>query len=269
MGMWRGVARLWPRVGMGRRVGFAALAFACAFACAPAGAGFLQPEGSTQLISTTSVSSFSQDFQIGPRLRRSMVFSKNNLDTHYASGLTRDITLIGQFNSDQATVQLVNQTLALSSWSAIAGLRVRLHEQGDTIVSAQVLAGPGRALERSGLVADARLLVGHNLRLWSVPAFADVQLGYRLGRPGERQELRLDASLGFDPHPRWQVMSQVFIAYGMPNGFLPASLRVKTNLSLLWRFSEQWAVQLGGFSTVYGRQAPAETGFSLGIWRQF
>jgi hypothetical protein len=252
---------------MGRLAGLAALS--CALGAAPASAGFLQPEGTTQVISTTSVSSFSQDFQIGTRLRRSVVFSKTSLDTHYASGLTRDVTLIGQLTSDQVMAQLVNQTLALSSWSAIAGLRVRLHEQGNTIVSAQVLAGPGRALERSGLVADARLLVGHGFRLGTMPAFADVQLGYRLGAPGDRQELRLDASLGFDPHPSWQVLSQVFVAYGFQNGVLPASLRVKTRLSLIWRFSEQWAVQLGGFSTVYGRHAPTETGASLGIWRQF
>ncbi len=54
---------------------------------APARAGFLQPEGTTQVITSGSGSRFSRQFDAKGRLRRAATFSKANLETWVQNGL--------------------------------------------------------------------------------------------------------------------------------------------------------------------------------------
>lgn len=54
----------------------------------PVGAGFLQPPGSTLLISSAKASRFSQNFNARGRLERARQFSKLSVETYVEQGFT-------------------------------------------------------------------------------------------------------------------------------------------------------------------------------------
>ncbi|MGL4439877.1 MAG: hypothetical protein ACRCUE_11430 [Bosea sp. (in: a-proteobacteria)] len=232
-------------------------------------AAFLQPEGQTQVISANGVSGFSRDFDANGQIRRNNTFSKTSLDVFAMHGLTETITLVAATSTDRITTKYANDPGSDINWNAMAGVRMPLWQQNGSIVSAQALVGAGRETGRSGLMAEARLMAGHNLSVADVPGFADVQLALRQNAPGARPEMRFDATFGLKPHDRVMLLSQLLTAYGLAHAGQKRSLRVKAQLGVVWHAGETWSVQLSGFQTVYGLNAAQEAGATLGLWRRF
>lgn len=267
MGRWRGfkLNRL-IRTRWSRESGIVA---ALAGAPAASEAAFLQPEGTTQLISASSVSSFSRSFDAKGRLKRSATFSKSSLDVHVAHGLTEHISLIATASSDRLTSKFANDPGSAFGWSAMAGLRIPLWQADGGIISAQALAGIGRDVSRGSFVGEARVLAGRNLSIGGVLGFADAQLAWRQNAPGTQPELRFDATLGLKPLERVMVLAQLFSAYGLPDAGQKRSFRVKGQFGLVWHVGETWSVQANGFHTLYGLNTAQETGATLSLWRRF
>lgn len=232
-------------------------------------AAFLQPEGTTQLISANSISGFSRNFDAQGRIRRSNTFSKTSLDVYAAHGLTENLTFVAATSTDRLVTKFANDPGSNINWNAMAGLRMPLWRSDDSIVSVQALAGAGRETGRSGLMAEARLMAGHNLVVGGIPGFADAQLAWRQNAPGARQEIRFDATLGLKPHESVMVLVQVFTAYGMPHAGQERSVRLKAQFGLVWHIGETWSVQASAFHTFYGLNTALETGATLGVWRRF
>ncbi len=232
-------------------------------------AGFLQAEGAYQLISTTSASRFSQGFDAKGSLKRSAAFSKTSLDVHLAYGFSPAVTLVGDLSSERLLPQVVGDPGAASPWSAMAGPRIALWKEGATALSVQLLAGAGQAAAASGFVGDARLMAAHSFEIGGLPAFVDVQLGYRRGAPGARSELRLDGTFGVRPHEKWLLLAQLFTARAIAARGQPHAMRVKGQVSAVWHVGETWSVQAAAFTTLAGFNAAQESGLSLGLWRRF
>ncbi len=242
---------------------------ACILASQPAQAGFLQAEGTYQLISTTSNSRFSRSFDSRGSLKRSAVFSKTSLDVHLAYGFSETLTIIGDISSERLLPQVIGDPGAASPWSAMAGPRLQIWRDGSTMVSAQVMVGAGQATASSGFVGDLRVVAAHSFAIGGRPAFVDAQLGYRQGAPGARSELRLDGTFGIKPHESWLLLAQVFTARAMAGQGQPHSLRIKAQVSAVWHVGETWSVQTAAFTTLAGINAAQESGLSLGLWRRF
>jgi hypothetical protein len=232
-------------------------------------AAFLQAEGATQLISANSVSGFSREFDANGRIRRSGTFSKTSLDVFATHGLTETVTFVATTSTDRLVTKYASDVGSTISWNAMAGLRVPLWQESGSIVSVQALIGAGREVRGAGMMAEARLMAGHNLAIAEVPGFADIQLAWRQGAPGARPELRFDATLGLKPHERVMFLAQLFTAYGLAHAGQDRSLRVKGQLGLVWHVGETWSVQASVFHTLYGLNSAQETGATLGLWRRF
>jgi hypothetical protein len=237
----------------------------------PAKAGFLQDKGTTQVIQSTGISSFSRAFDGKGRLKRASAFSKTALDIFISHGLSETISLIGEVSSSRMIPRLVTATDVDSGtmWSAMGGIRARLWHNGASIVSVQALAGAGREVGRAGMMGDVRLLLGHGFDLAGYRGFADLQAGYRQTAPGSRPELRLDASFGLRLHTDVQIIGQILTAHGFSHAGQPQSLRIKTALSLVWEVSKAWSVQIGAFTTPFGFNTGQESGATLAVWRRF
>jgi hypothetical protein len=254
----------------------------------PARAGFAQPEGAGQIIATSSVSQFSKTFDAQGRLRRASTFSKLYLETHAEYGLTERVTLVGRFGQEALQPGVLDGTNGLVSQRFVeAGARVALtrfdaFHIGELRLSAQVLGGwrscgcagaatrAGDAAQTSqGVTLDARMIAALPFALAGMESFAELQAGYRHGGGVERSELRLDATLGVRPDPRWLLLAQLFVASSRAEREAPEAWRVKAELGVVWAVTPRWSVQAGAFTTIAGRNAAHETGAKLAVWRSF
>lgn len=239
------------------------------FVPAGAKAGFFQPPDSLLVISSTSLSTFSHAFDRAGRLKRAQRFGKIALETHVEQGFTPDQMFLWRLSREELRPHYLNDPGYQRTISGTFGTRLALWRGAGWTFSGQAVAGFGVDLRRSGIVAEARLLAARPIEMFARPGFLDVQIGYRLGGPGERPEWRFDANLGLDLSEQFLLIGQVFLARGEAWRGLDPSWRLKVSKGLVWRIDQTWSVQISGFTTPYGHNTPLESGATLAVWRRF
>ncbi len=245
---------------------------------APARAGFLQPEGTTQVITSGSGSRFSRQFDAKGRLRRAATFSKANLETWVQNGLNERLMLVARFGQEGLWPRILNDGAPVSQHSFVeGGARVETGRIGDLRLSAQLMGGWRRcACGPDGFTVDARLIAALPFKALDRSGFAEVQAGYRHGGGVERSEFRLDATLGGRPWPDLLLLTQVQLAAAprvgewrmgeWRQGDQPYAWRVKAEAGAVLDVTRRVSVQLGVFTTLAGRNAARETGVRVAIW---
>lgn len=239
---------------------------------APAGfaeAGFVISPDSLQIISSSSVGGFSRSFDASGRLKRAATFSKLSLETLAEQGYTPDLMFLARIGREEDRPKYLDDPGFARRWTVMAGARQVIVRHEGWALSAQGMAGFGMGLDRSAFVGDARLLLARNLALGPFPGFVEIQAGYRHGGGIERSEFRLDKTLGVEAAPDVLALIQLFSAHAPRRDGLQASWRVKAALGLVWRMNDRWSVQIGGFTTLHGRNAAFEQGGMLAVWRRF
>lgn len=159
------------------------------------------------------------------------------------------------------------------------GARVRLWSSSFSVFSVQGLARlPGMYDERARAEVgntdpqlDVRLLFGHGFRLAGREAFADVQAGYRHRFDAPPSEWRNDLTLGVRFVPGWLALAQNFLTVAQGSGGPPFGWgwSAKAQFSLVREFDAGWALQLGVLATWAGKDALAERGLVVGLWKRF
>lgn len=115
---------------------------------------------------------------------------------------------------------------------------------------------------------ETRLLVGRAFgggteRQWLADGgFAEVQVARRF-RDGLPDETRIDATVGLDIAPDWQVLTQ---AFGGVSDTGPRWLNLETSVV---RRLGAWSAQAGWRQTVWGRETAIAQGPVVAIWRRF
>ena len=163
-------------------------------------------------------------------------------------------------------------------------IRKRLYSDGQNVISIQPLIKlPGfysdkdlPVLGQNQIDYELRLLYGLSFgtqgkHYWS----SEVAYRVRTELPGN--EWRLASTLGYQLTDRWQVLGEVngiFAADGAGDGTLLLSNSydydlVKVQLSGLYWFKPNWALQLGAFQTVYERNTGEGTGALFSVWYRF
>jgi hypothetical protein len=245
---------------------------ASAFAAeTPARAGFLQPEGVTQVISSGAASRFSRQFDAKGRLRRAETFSKASLETYIERGFNGRFMGIMRGGTEQLTLDVIDDANGIQQARFIeAGGRLFVGDYGGVRVSGQLLAGwRGCACGSQVLTADARAIFAMPFQLGGIDAYAEAQAGYRHGGRVERSEFRFDVTLGARLRPDILLLAQVFAATAQREGDIRAASRVKAELGLVWDFNRYWSLQVGAFTTLVGRNTGHETGGRIALWRRF
>jgi hypothetical protein len=254
-----------------RRCAFASLALAAPSA-AYAGAWTL-PQGQGQIIQTLSGwLGWGSPAPDGGRE------DKVETQTYVQYGLTDRLTIIGELSAERYALSAPKDVYAGLDTTG-AGLRARIWSNDAWTFALEATAFYGGATDASrpaqaggaGPAADARALLGHNLTLYGFPAFIDAEAGYRVRTEGPPSEWRADLTLGVDWTPRAQILLQTFntISQGPGTGGFPAWEAHKGELSLVYALDDKWAVQVGGFGTIWRRNATSEYGAIVAIWRKF
>ena len=245
----------------------------------PAGAlggAWTLPQGTGQLIETLyGWTGFGPPWGGNPPVNQ----SRFDAQTYVQYGLTDSLTVFGQTALEHyALGPPTPNTYNGLDYSDI-GLRAKLWSTGEWVFSGEATVFvPGAhdpkapAQEgNTGVAGEARLNVGRNFTLGSIPGFVDAELAYRLRTAGPPNEWHGDLTVGFKFTPKLMLMLQDFTTVSMKttDPTFPAWRSSTVEASLVYALDDKWSVQVGLFSTVWTVKTNSEHGVALALWRNF
>ncbi len=248
------------------------------FAAGPVFAGaWTMPEGHGQVFVTTTASRADDAFDANGVAHSAPRYQKLESEALIEYGMTDRLTAM--LGPSFQHIDIAPPTDASRNGFGYTefGGRFRMFQDKDWVVSAQgLLRVPGTrnssnpaAVGYTGTEFDARLLFGTNLKIAGMPAFADLEVAQRF-RDGMPNEFRIDATLGISVAPRWTVVAQSFTVIaesGSP--VFPTYDYSKLQLNAVYSLTDDWSLQLGGFSTVFGHNALQENGLVAAVGYRF
>jgi protein XagA len=159
------------------------------------------------------------------------------------------------------------------------GAQARLWRDDSSVVAAQVSmqAPTNGGVTNSWLQGarqpeyDFRLLLGKSLAIGGLWAFIDLEAGYRLCVGPAPNEARFDLSFGLYATPQLMLLVQSFniVSAASSNADYPQWAQYKAQVSLVYSLNPDWRAQLGGYTTMAGKNAYRENGVLVAVWRQF
>src|SRR5271166_4287464 len=159
------------------------------------------------------------------------------------------------------------------------GLRAKLWSTGEWVFSGEATVfipgahNPKAPAEEgdTGVAGEARLNVGRNFTLGSIPGFVDAELAYRLRTAGPPDEWHGDLTVGFKFTPKVMLMLQDFTTVSMAttNRNFPAWRSSTVEASLVYALNDKWSIQVGVFSTVWTVKTNSEHGAVVAVWWNF
>lgn len=262
------------------RLACAALASALAGVLSePANAGaWLLSAGQGQIIAGPAFSGTTAVFDSRGRLVPVPDYKKFELGTYIEYGLTNRVTLVAAPSYDRIRASPPAQPFNGLGESEFAG-KFGLFRDGATVVSVQAgVRTPGPSIADAtgpfdphrSLGFDFRGLIGRSFELTTMPAFIDVQGGYRYYTRNQPGEWRLDLTFGVRPAPWLLLLVQAFSVYSTASGggFVRYSWH-KASTSLVVNINPSWSIQCGGFMTLAGVDAGRERGPFAAVWFRF
>jgi protein XagA len=158
------------------------------------------------------------------------------------------------------------------------GLKTNLYKTNDTVIALSAsLEGLGKGRRDSfgevgaqGTDFEVRAYIGRNLKVKSIPAFAEVQLAKRTRSHDQADQWRVDLSLGLKPNDRWMILSQFYAGQtDMKRGFQAKWVNSEVSLIRNLGQDKQWAIQLSARQTLFGQNVPEVKALGLSLWRRF
>lgn len=159
------------------------------------------------------------------------------------------------------------------------GGRARIWSDDSWVVSAQATFRIPGVLDKTNPAAigytdpevDIRGLVGYSFKAGTLPAFIDVEVAQRFRLGGPPDEFRTDITFGIRPVDRWLFLAQSFnvVSEGAGTWGFGSFAYHKFQLSAVYALTPTLSLQLGGYSTYWGRDALQENGLVVGAWYKF
>ena len=247
----------------------------------PAQAGaWTRPAGEGLIISSASHHQF--DLQA-----EGFGYSKLETAVYLEYGLTDRFTLLGRISQETrfhqsrverrkggSVILMSVHSVSTALGDSEMGVRTRLLERGGWTVSAQTSlvrfsVEPNPLLEPTAhWGADSRLLVGRSV---GKRAFAEAQLAHRAHWAGQRDETRLDLTVGLRPSEGWMVMAQSYSAWGDTgwSAYTHSYESHRVHLSVIAPLGEGLSLQLGAIKSAYSDRLAPESAYMLSLWREF
>jgi protein XagA len=159
------------------------------------------------------------------------------------------------------------------------GGRMRLLQGDSWVLSAQTTFRMPGTFDKSNVAAigytdpevDVRGLFGYSFTAGSWPGFVDVEVAQRFRIGGPPDEFRADITLGVRPAERWLLLMQSFnvISEGAGDWGYASYAYYKLELSAVYALTPALSLQVGAYTTYWGRNALQENGVVLGAWYKF
>lgn len=270
--------RLPMRAAVLRWCGCLALLLGCILPERAWSGAWLLPQGTGQVIVGAALSRTTRAFDARGRLIPVPYYKKFELGTYIEYGLTDRVTLVAAPAYDR-----VRAPPPAESYNGLGesegAVRLGLYRDGPTVVSVQggvrtpgpsVVDSAGPFNPRRGLAIELRGLIGRGVEVATMPAFIDVQGGYRYYIRNQPGEWHLDLTFGLRPVPRllWLVQSFSTFSNMRSGAFVPYSW-TKLASSIVLDLHPRWSLQCGGFLTLAGVNAGRELGPFASVWLRF
>lgn len=230
-------------------------------------------------IVTGTASQASKVFDGGGNLQSAPRYTKDELQALFEYGATDWFTVMLAPSLQHVDIASPFDASRNGFGYTDIGGRVRLGAGNDWVVSAQTTVRvPGTsdktnpaAIGYTNMEVDIRGLLGYSFAAGAWPAFIDLQVAQRFRLDGPPDEFRADFTFGFRPIDRWLFLVQSFnvVSEGAGTWGLPSYNYSKFQLSAVYALTPQLSLQLGGFTTYWGRNAIQENGVVLSAWYRF
>ncbi len=242
------------------------------------GAAWTLPTGDVQIITTYTYDEASDAFDEDGNRDLDADFYKHELSVLLEYGALDYVTL---YIKPHFQILDVNGVEEGGHAFTDVGLRVRLLHQNQDVFSLQgQITLPGDingtqdvTLASGEFEAEIRALFGTSFMLGTVPAFIDLQGGYRYREGNPPDEWHADATFGWQLGDTVEVMFQSFNTWAEGEGDDPIAYpyfrQHKVQGSLVFHASQELSLQLGGFYTWAGQNVIAEEGVIAGAWYRF
>ena len=243
------------------------------------GGAWTLPKGQGQLIATSTVTQADQSFDHDWVAHKTPRYRKFDMPFLFEYGATEDLTTIVSPSLQHVDIAAPYDAERTGAGYTEFGARYRLLHEKDWVFSAQGtmrIPGTGETGNPAAIgytfpEFDARLLFGKSFTAGTRPAFVDFEVAQRFRGGGAPNEFRADLTFGLQATRRWLLLAQMFnvVSEGSGSRLFPSYNYSKVELSAVYSINQRWAVQFGGISTVFGRNALQENGFVVGFWHYF
>ncbi len=277
---WVGYAVDMVQVGVGRI--FAAAGVLPLLGTVVWAGAFMQPSGRGQVIITARFEA--SDTYLDSRGRRQPVrdYRKFELQAWTEYGLTGNVTLIAAPSAMRIATSVQANPVRRAAevrdtyGKVEAGARFRVWSLVGGIMSLQATAALSAKVEQANQAGirydrneiDLRVLYGRNFNWRSWRGFVDIQTAYRM-RAGALDEWCSDITLGVQASQRWMLLVQNFNVVALPGRTMARRRSHKLQMSLVYRFAQNWSAQAGMFTTFAARRARRDKGYIAALWRTF
>ena len=266
---------------MTKRAGLGFIIVMCvtSYATTALGGAWTLDEGTGQLIATATAMQASRVFTTGSDLQPIPHYNKDEAQALVEYGVTnwftamfapslQHVDIAAPFSGDRSGLGYTD-----------LGGRARIWSDASWVVSGQVLVRiPGTfdntntaAIGYTDTEVDIRGLAGYSFKAGTVPSFLDVEVAQRFRIGGPPDEFRTDISLGFQTTEKWLLLAQSFnvISEGAGTWGFGSYNYHKFQLCAVYALTKSTSLQLGGYSTYWGRNALQENGLVIGAWYKF
>lgn len=266
-----------------RRPPWARAALFCPLSCLvsplpAAAAAWNRPAGEGLAIVDYTLGAGTEYFDGRGHLAPARSYSKSELSAYVEYGATDSLTLIARPSLDDVHIGAPDAGTYRGSGSSAVGAQWQALVFGPAVLAVQgTFSLPGSTSRTDPAVigntareGDLRILAGVGLPVPFRP-FLDLQGSYRIRSSGAAAQWHGDATFGFYPTDKLLVLLQSFttVPTGPGDARLPSSRATRLELTGVYALTQNWALQLGGFTTAWGREALRERGFTTGVWWYF
>lgn len=241
-------------------------------------AAWNRPAGQGLVIFDYTLDTGSNYFDGGGHLAPARSYSKSELAAYMEYGVTDKLMLVARPSMDDVHVGLpdagayrgLGSSAVGAQWQALVFGPAVLAVQGSFSVPGSTSRSNPAVIGNTAREGDLRALAGYSLPLPFRP-FLNVEGSYRIRSSGAAAEWHGDATIGFYPVDSLMILCRSFttVPTGPGTARLPSSRATRLELTGVYRLTQSLALQLGAFTTTWGRDALHERGFTTGVWWYF
>jgi protein XagA len=235
--------------------------------------------GTGELIVTGTAMQANSAFDSNSKLQSIPRYSKQEAQALMEYGVTNWFTAMFQ-------PSLQNVNIAAPFGAERSGLgytdiggRARIWSDDSWVVSAQATFRAPGVFDKTNRAAigytdpeiDIRGLVGYSFKAGTLASFVDIEVAQRFRLGGPPDEFRTDFTFGIRPAEKWLFLAQSFnvISEGAGTWGFGSFAYHKFQLSGVYALTPTLSLQLGGYSTYWGRNALQENGLVVGAGYKF
>ena len=235
--------------------------------------------GTGALVVTGTASQANSVFDSGSKLRPIPRYSKDEAQALIEYGVTNWFTAMFQPSLQHVDIAApFNAQRSGLGYTDIGG-RARIWSDASWVVSAQATFRIPGVFDKTNPAAigytdseiELRGLAGYSFKAGTLPAFVDLEVAQRYRLGGPPNEFRTDITFGIRPAERWLLLAQSFnvLSEGAGSWGFGSFAYHKFQLSAVYALTPALSLQLGGYSTYWGRNALQENGLVVGAWYKF